>query len=305
MRPTLKQMQYLVAIADRGSFRNTAALMNVSQPSLSNQIQDMELELRTRLVERGRRGAILIPAGEDVVRAARGILNSVERMKDNATRSSSSLSGRIRLGVIPSIGPYLLPHVTGTLHAMHPDLRISVQDQRTIVLDRMLKEGKVDVLISTREDHANTQSIKLFEEELWIGVAPDSPLANRKSPVKLDELAGQQLLSIGPGNQINLAIQNLAKLSGAFVSSEYEGNGLDATRIMAAMGAGVAVLPSLYALLEARRDQDLCVRKIKDISTSRTISLVWRDTSPLEDDFEALAGVVKEVAAKLLNEQIG
>ena len=188
---------------------------------------------------------------------------------------------------------------------MHPDLRISVQDQRTIVLDRMLKEGKVDVLISTREDHANTQSIKLFEEELWIGVAPDSPIAKRKSPVKLDELAGQQLLSIGPGNQINLAIQNLAKLSGAFVSSEYEGNGLDATRIMAAMGAGVAVLPSLYALLEARRDQDLCVRKIKDIRTSRTISLVWRDTSPLENDFEALAGVVKEVAAKLLNEQIG
>ena len=302
MRPTLKQLQYLVAIADRGSFRNAASLMNVSQPSLSNQIRDLEVELKAELVERSRKGAVLTPAGESVVRAARDIIHSVERLKNNVSRCSNTLSGRIRLGVIPSIGPYLLPHVTGKLHAMHPNLRINVQDQRTTVLDRMLSDGRVDVLISTHEDHANTHATKLFKEELWIGVAPDSPLASKKTPVRLEELEGQQLLSIGPGNQINLAIQNLAKLSGAFVSSEYEGNGLDATRIMAAMGAGVAVLPSLYALLEASRDQDLCVRKIKDARTSRTISLIWRDTSPLVADFEALAAVVREVAKKLLAE---
>lgn len=302
MRPTLRQMQYLVAIADRGSFRNAASIMNVSQPSLSNQVQDMERELETPLVERGRNGAVLTPAGEETVRAAREILNSVERMKDHARQSTSALAGRLRMGVIPSIGPYLLPHVTGKLHAMYPSLRISVQDQRTTLLERMLNEGRVDVLISTHEDHANTNATKLFQEDLWICVAPDSPLATSSGPIELHELEGQQLLSIGPGNQINLAIQNLAKLSGAFVSSEYEGNGLDATRIMAAMGAGVAVLPSLYALQEARRDNDLCVRKVDDARTSRTISLVWRDTSPLVSDFEALAVVIKEMAERLLIE---
>lgn len=302
MRPTLKQMQYLVAIADSGSFRNAASLMHVSQPSLSNQIRDMELELNSDLVERSRRGAILTPAGEKVVREVRAILHSVERLKDHASQKPDVLSGRIRLGVLPSIGPYLLPRVTSKLHAMHPDLRISIQDQRTSVLDRMLSDGIVDVLISTREDHANTHSTKLFEEELWIGVAPDSPLASKRLSVNLGELAGQELLSIGPGNQINLAIHNLAKLSGAYVNSEYEGNGLDATRIMAAMGGGIAVMPSLYALLEASRDRDLCVRKIKDARTSRTISLVWRDTSPLANDFGALADVIREVARDLLAE---
>ncbi|MEM7428878.1 MAG: LysR substrate-binding domain-containing protein [Pseudomonadota bacterium] len=302
MRPTLRQMQYLIAIAERGTFRSAASAMNVSQPSLSNQIQDMEQVLDTRLVERGRNGALLTPAGVEVVRSAREILNSVERMKDTAWQNSGPLAGRIRLGVIPSIGPYLLPHVTGKLHSMYPDLRINIQDQRTSVLDRMLDEGRVDVLLSTREDHANTHSTRLFVEDLWICVAPDSPLAASRGPLRLEELEGQQLLSIGPGNQINLAIQNLAKLSGAFVSSEYEGNGLDATRIMAAMGAGIAVLPSLYALQEARRDQNLCVRKIQDVRTSREISLVWRSTSPMASDFEALAAVIKEVAETLLVE---
>ncbi len=99
-------------------------------------------------------------------------------------------------------------------------------------------------------------------------------------------------LNIGPGYQINMAIQNLAKLARARDSSEYEGHGLDATRTMAAMKAGIAILPSLYALQKESRDQDLCVRKIQDVRTSRAISLVWRDTSLLADDFEALAVVV-------------
>ena len=126
MRPTLRQLQYLVAISETGRFNEAARRMNVSQPSLSAQVANMELELNTHLVERGRHGAIMTPAGEDVVRRARLILRQVEELKIASGADESTLSGRMRLGVIPSVGPYLLPNATKELHRMFPDLRLGV-----------------------------------------------------------------------------------------------------------------------------------------------------------------------------------
>lgn len=300
MRPTLKQLQYLVAIAETGKFADAARLMNVSQPSLSTQLADMEFELDTTLIERGRHGATLTPIGEETVQRARLILASVEELKAHASAGVTGFSGRLRLGVIPTVGPYLLPSVTSKLHVLYPEFRISVQEERTIDLDQRLREGQVDTLISTAEDHENTESIALFTEDLWICVAPDHPLANQNGPIKPAALKGQSLLSLGQGHNLNMTIREVARLSGAFVSHEYEGTSLDAIRQMAAMGAGVAVLPSLYALVEARRDQALSVRRIDHAVARREISLVWRDTSPLRDQMSELAEILREVARDLI-----
>ena len=124
MRPTLRQLQYLVAISETGKFNLAARRMNVSQPSLSAQIADMEAELNATLVERGRHGAVMTPAGEQVVRRARQILHLVEELKAMHTGGPDGLSGHIRLGVIPSVGPYLLPNATKALHQMFPQLRL-------------------------------------------------------------------------------------------------------------------------------------------------------------------------------------
>ncbi|MDJ0612528.1 MAG: LysR substrate-binding domain-containing protein [Rhizobiaceae bacterium] len=300
MRPTLKQLQYLVAIAETGKFADAARMMNVSQPSLSTQLADMEFELDTVLIERGRHGATLTPIGEDTVQRARVILASVEELKAHAVAGSDGFSGRMRLGVIPTVGPYLLPSVTSKLHGQYPDFRISVQEERTIDLDQRLREGQVDTLISTAEDHENTHSVPLFTEDLWICVAPDHPLAKEQGPIGPKELKGLSLLSLGHGHNLNLAIREVARLSGAFVSHEYEGTSLDAIRQMAAMGAGVAVLPSLYALVEARRDQALSVRRIDHPVARRQISLVWRDTSPMREQMGELAEILREVAGELI-----
>lgn len=300
MRPTLKQMQYLVAIADTGKFNEAARVMNVSQPSLSTQIADMELELKVKLVERGRNGAILTTAGEDTVRRARAILRLVEELKATTQSGGGILSSRIRLGVIPSVGPYLLPEVTKVLHRQYPDLRMSVIEERTIEIDRLLRDGRLDTIISTAEDHPDSISIPLFRENLWICVPPDSPLAGTVGEVSLSELKGMPLLSLEHGHHLNLAIHDLARQSGAFISREYEGTSLDAIRQMAAMGAGVAILPSLYALVEASRDTSLVVRRIKHKNTTRQISLIWRQTSPLKESLTQLAEVFKSSAHKLL-----
>jgi len=304
MRPTLRQLQYLVAISETGRFNEAAKRMNVSQPSLSAQVVDMELELKASLVERGRHGAMMTPLGEDIVRRARLILRQVEELKTVSNAGDTILSGRIRLGVVPTVGPYLLPKVTRELHQMFPDLRLAVYEGRTIDIDEQLRDGRLDVLISTAEDHPASNGIKLFEEALWVCVPTDAPMANRNTPVKLCDLKGHSLLTLGHGHHLNAAIHELAKQSGAFVSTEYEGTSLDAIRQMAAMGAGIAILPSLYALVEARRDNALVVRRIDHPKAKRNISLIWRETSPLKEKFEQLAETLTNAADKILQLQV-
>ena len=128
MKPTLRQLQYIVAIADTGRFGAAAKEVNVSQPSLSAQVSDVEARLGVILVERGRNGAVLTPMGQDFVRRARIILQQVEDLKAAMSFSDGAMVGRLRLGVLPSIGPYLLPTTVKLLHARYPELRMSASD---------------------------------------------------------------------------------------------------------------------------------------------------------------------------------
>lgn len=305
MRPTLRQMQYLVAIADTGKFGEAARRVGVSQPSLSAQIADMEATLGAVLIERGRMGAYLSPVGEEVLRRARFILRDVEDLKAVAGRREKTLTGRIRLGLLPTICAYLLPGATKELHANYPDLRLSVREERTIDLEAHLHEGQLDAVVSTVEAHVQVNHEVLFREALWVCAAPDDPLAQARGPIKLSALQDRELLTLGYGHRLNMIIQELAKASGAHVSTEYEGTSLDAIRQMAEMGAGVAVLPSLYAHTEAQRDPDLVVRRIDDAMATREIALIWRDSSPLADDLLQLARVFKRVAEQILTQGDG
>lgn len=300
MRPTFRQLQYLVAVADTGRFHEAARLMNVSQPSLSAQIADAENQLGVVLLERGRNGAILTPAGEEIVRRARVILTQMEDLKAVAHQSKGALAGRYRLGTVPTIGPYFLPSAVKELHRLYPELLMSVREERTIDLEEKLNDGRLDMIISTPEDHVHAKSMPLFEETLYVCAAQDDVLSTGSGPVSLKELKGRELLSLGHGHRLSVTIQKLADAAGAHVSAEYEGTSLDAVRQMSAMGAGVAVLPNLYAILEAQRDPTQIVRPIQHTFASRPISLLWRAGSPLGTAIEELGGVLRSVAKTLL-----
>jgi len=303
MRPTLRQMQYLIAIADTGKFGDAARHVNVSQPSLSAQIAEMEVSLGVQLVERSRRGAMLTIAGQELVRRARNILREVEDLKAVARFGRAELSGRLRLGVLPTVGPYLLPLASGDLHKRFPDLRLSVREERTIDLDEHLQAGEFDTIISSAIDHENVHHEVLFSERLYVCAPAEDPLSQGEGPVRLKDLKGHALLTLGQGHRLNAIIRELAAASGAVVSSEYEGTSLDAIRLMAEMGAGVAVLPSLYALSEARRNKGLNARLIDHPLARREVSLIWRDTSPLAASLKGLAGPLRAAADKVLRNE--
>lgn len=302
MRPTLRQLQYLVAIADTGHFGEAAKRVHVSQPSLSAQVATMEAELGATLVERGRHGALLTPKGKEAVRRARLILRDLEDLKASARHEPEHLTGQLRLGVLPTIGPYLLPPAARRLHTSYPDLRFSVREERPTDLEVHLHEGLFDTVISTADDHPNCKSRLLFEDKLWICMAPDDFLARASGPVRLADLKGRELLSLGywHWHSLDLKVQAIAKASGAHVSAEYEGTTLDAIRQMAEMGAGLAILPSLYALIEVQRDPHMIIRRIDDPLATRQISLIWRETSPLDANLTTLAEIFREVAADIL-----
>ncbi len=300
MKPTLRQMEYLVAIADTGTFGEAAKRTFVSQPSLSAQVKDMELHIGASLLERGRHGALLTPIGEEMVKRARIVLRQVEEMKVLGREAEGTLAGRVKLGVLPTVGPYLLPQATRKLHKAYPDLRLFVREERTVDLQDHLASGEFDVIISTPEDHLDTKTLPLVKENIYICVAPDDPLAESRKPVSIADLKGREFLTLGHGHKFTTVVQNLASLAEATTSGEYEGTSLDTIRQMAAMGGSVAVLPSLYAISEAKRDPQLIVRPIDHPTAQRQISLIWRRSSPLANKFEKVGEVFTEVAATIM-----
>ena len=290
MRPTLRQLQYLVALQETLQFRLAAEKCGVSQPALSSQIASMETEFGVTLVERGASGVRFTPAGDEAVRRARNILREMNNMRDAVRTSNSALGGRLNLGVLPSIGAYFLPTATRALQTEYPDLRLYVQEGDTHALQTHLMDGHFDCVLSTATDHPDTCSTPILTETLWICTAQDHPLMQGTSPVSIDALRGETLVCLDSSFHLTTISERLADIAGAYISEEYRGGSLDAVRQVAMMGNGIAVLPSLYALGEATRDSNVTVRKIDHPEAIHPIVFSWRRSSPLESGLQELAG---------------
>lgn len=303
MRPTLRQLQYVVAVAETGRFHEAAKRLHVSQPSLSAQISAVEQQLGVQLIERGRNGAMMTAQGEEFVRRARLVLRDVKELKAAMTSTEGTLSGRIRLGVLPSVGPYLLPPVVRDLHRSFPDLRLIVEEHWTDRLNARLLEGTLDCIISTPEDHSDLTASVLFEEHLWICAAPDDDLAGT-GPVYLSDLKGREILSVGQNHRLSRTVRELADAAEANISGVFSGTSLDAIRHMAATGAGIAILPAIYALSEARRDADLVLRPLDHPKAERRVALIWRPTSPMAESFRQMADILRTDAQTILENDL-
>lgn len=304
MRPTLRQLEYIVAIADTGQVSLAASKLNVSQPSLSAQISEVEQDLGARLFQRGRAGAKITPVGEDVVRRARKILHDIQDLR-TAAQGGGIFQGRLRLGVLPSIGPYLLPGVVRRLHREHPSFRLIIREESTRDLDEGLRSGRLDMIISTPEDHPGTDQTKLFNERLWAAFARDHPLnptrhAAPHNRIALRALQGETFLTLGTGHRLSHVVAGLAATAGGRVSDEYEGTSLDAIRLMAATGAGVAILPSIYAATETRRGTDVDLAQIDDGAAQRQIALIGPRLPEPRQGSDVLAEALRSEAAQIM-----
>ncbi len=289
IRPTLRQLQYFVAVADHGAFGPAAAALAVSQPSLSKQLAVMEEEIGASLFERTSRKVKLTSLGEKLLPRGRAILQEAREFRAIARGSIGLFGDRLSIGVLPSIGAYFMPAANRLLHNLYPELRLVVREGSTINLLSMLKEGRLDAVIGTPTNNPDFASKTLFSETLWACAASDDPFSRTTAPLSIGELRDKPLLSLSPDFRLAEIVERIAEAAGAYVNRDYQGASLDAVRQMAVMGAGVAILPSLYALAEAVRDPEFIVRRIDYSEAKHDIALLWRRSSPITDDCIKLA----------------
>ncbi|MEM7059755.1 MAG: LysR substrate-binding domain-containing protein [Pseudomonadota bacterium] len=288
-RPTLRQLQCFVAVAEHQAFGEAANALAMSQPALSKQIAVMEEELGVTLFERTSRRVSLTALGDALVVRARAILQEMREFRAIAQGSLGLFGDRLAIGVLPSIGAYFMPIANRLLHRLYPNLRLAVHEGSTRQLLAMLEDGRLDVVIGTPQTDPDFISHPLFSETLWACAAADDPLSQETGPITLSDLANNPLITVSPNFQLADIVERLAEIAGTHMSRDYQGATLDAARQMAVMGAGVAVLPSLYALAEAVRDPEFVVRRIEHPLAKHDIALLWRKSTPREPDCLQLA----------------
>lgn len=296
---TLRQLQYAVAVAETLSFSRAAERCHVSQPSLSNQLAQLEAALGVRLFERDRRHVLATAAGEPILERARAILREVDDLVDLAQRSADPLTGTIRLGVIPTLSPYLVSAIRPALRRAFPRLTLRWIEDKTDALVKRLAGGELDGALLALETHLGDLEHEVIGYDPFVLAAPAGhPLAASSRPATRRDLEGENVLLLDDGHCFR--DQALAFCSAAGSEElEFRATSLPTLAQMVADGAGVTLLPQLAVAAEARRAR-LSVRPFADPAPGRTIALAWRRRSPLGPALQRLAAAARDAKTGLL-----
>ncbi|MEZ0469420.1 DNA-binding transcriptional regulator OxyR [Luteimonas salinilitoris] len=295
----LRDLRYLVALADHRHFGHAAAACFVSQPTLSTQIRKLEEELGVVLVERAPRKVMLTPAGHEAAERARRIVAEVEQMKEAARRNRDPEAGTVRLGMFPTLGPYLLPHVIPRLRERFPQLELLLVEEKSDVLLTRLRDGRLDAgLLALPVHDEQLHAEFLFEEPFLLAVPGRHPLAQRDS-LALRELSEQRLLLLEDGHCLREQALEVCHLGGAGERSEFRATSLETLRQMVAADVGVTLLPMLAVKPPVARSDNIHLLDFHDSRPSRRIAMVWRRSSAMEGFLLRLAEVFRQLPADL------
>lgn len=291
---TFRQLQCLVAVADLLHFRRAAERLNLSQPALSAQVAQLEDHLGVLLLERTRRRVLLTPVGREVAERARAILRDVADLEEAARQAQAPLSGTLRMGVLRTLGPYLLPHMLAAMRSRYPDLKLYLREEPRAQLLADLAHGDLDVVLvhNAPRDDDHLSVVPLFREPLWAVLPLGHPLAG-KPVLEPADLAGEQMILLELGDGLREPGLTLCKAAGASEHPDFRATSLDALRQMVATGLGSTLLPGLYVEAEALADSQIAVRPFRQ-PPSRAIDLAWRRTTSRVQDFRLFAKLVEE-----------
>jgi Transcriptional regulator len=296
----LRDLQYLVALADHRHFGRAAAASFISQPTLSTQVRKLEEELGVTLVERAPRKVMLTPAGREVAERARRILAEVEQLKEAARRTIDPEAGSVRLGIFPTLGPYLLPHVMPQVRERFPRLELLLVEEKSPELLRRLHEGKLDAALLALPLHDDQLHVEfLFEEPFLLAVPAQHRLADRPTLV-LSDLSRERLLLLEDGHCLRDQALDVCQLAGASEKSEFQATSLETLRQMVAANVGVTLLPALAVQPPVARSEDIRLLSFRDSHPSRRIAMAWRKTSAMGAFLGQLARVFRELPPGLL-----
>ncbi|MCM2355137.1 MAG: LysR substrate-binding domain-containing protein [Arenimonas sp.] len=296
----LRDLRYLVALADLRHFGRAAEACHVSQPTLSTQIRKLEEELGVSLVERAPRHVMLTPAGQDIALRARRVLAEVEQMRETARRTADPEAGSVRLGLFPTLGPYLLPHVVPRIRRRFPRLELLLVEEKTETILHMLRDGKLDAAVLALPLHEDwTESEFLFEEPFLLAVPEGHPLSGRHD-LSLADLGDQHLLLLEEGHCLRDQALEVCGLAGAGEKEGFRATSLETLRQMVAAGVGVTLLPVLAVKPPVPPSANLRLLPFRNPPPSRRLALVWRKSSAMAAFLHDLAGELRDLPADLL-----
>lgn len=302
---TLRQLTYFAALAENRHYRRAAERVGISQPSLSQQIVGLEAALGVTLVERGQRGAVLTPQGRMILAQTLRVLEETEHLKALAQDARDGVTGTIRLGSTPTLGPYLLPHVMRRLHAAYPEVKVVIRDAPPAALQDELLTGQQDLILTQLPvPSGDVTAMRLFREPLKLAMALDHPLAKRET-IRDADLAGVDVLSLSDAYRLHAQVAGLCEDLGATLRRDYEGTSLDALRQMTALNMGVSFLPALYVRSEASREAgDVIVKPFRSGRLTRSIGLAWRRRSAHIRIIQKLATIISDVVRETFADHV-
>lgn len=295
---SLRQLQYVVAVAKELSFRRAAQRCHVAQPSLSAQIADLEARLGSALFERDRRRVLVTPFGHEFVRRAEEILRAGGDLVEWAKRTHDFLSQTVRIGVIPTVSPYLLPQVAAAFRASYRGLKVLWIEEKTELLVQALGTGTLDAALLALEADLGEVEHEVIGTDPFVLAAPlGHRLSQKRGPVHATELSGSDVLLLDEGHCLRK--QALSFCASANTHElEVRATSLGTLAQMVSGGAGVTLLPSIAVATEAKRAK-LVIRNFRAPAPARTLALVWRRRSPHGQALRKLAATARQAFERL------
>lgn len=292
--PTLRQLEYIVALADTGQFVEAAKQCAVSQPALSKQVQQVEEMLEVELFERSRPRVIVTPAGQEIVRRARRLLSQARELVNAASSFSGARHGTVRLGVIPTIAPYGLPGLLAKLRRLFPEVSFAIQELQTEVLVKQLRAGTIDLGLLARPFEDKGLSGPDLIVEPFVLVAPTGHPLSVPEAIAPREIAGASLILMEDGHCLRDQAIDVCRVAGTPPATSVTAASVATLVRMVESGLGATLLPASALSTEVRAGQDLVARSFGESPPGRTLTLQWRATSPNAPWFVEVGGVLRE-----------
>ncbi|MDF2866652.1 MAG: DNA-binding transcriptional regulator OxyR [Gammaproteobacteria bacterium] len=272
----LRDLTYLIKVAELRHFGKAAQACFVSQPTLSMQLKKLEEHLGVTLLERNNKRVMLTPIGEQLVQRARRVLQEVEELQRLAKNAQDPYAKTLRLGVIPTLAPYLLPKVMQPINQAFPKLILQLFEAQTTVLLQKLKSAELDAaLLALPLEENNLESCELYQEPFYLAVSNNHPLAAKKQ-VDYDTLVGQSLLLLDDGHCLREQALDVCQLLGASEQQNFRATSLETLRQMVSVGSGITLMPKMAI---RKGDKQIVYLPFTKPQPSRRIGIVWRTTS--------------------------
>jgi LysR family hydrogen peroxide-inducible transcriptional activator len=287
----LRDLKYLVSLAELKHFGKAAEACFISQPALSIQIKKLEKYLGVQLLERNNKSVLLTDIGQTIAEQASLVLQEAEKIRELAKIAKDPLAGELKLGVIPTLGPYLLPHIMPKLSQLFPKIAFYLFEEQTHTLEEKLRHGKIDAaILATPMHEANISQYPLFEEKFLLAIPSAHPLAKQKK-AKLEDIQQTGLLLLEDGHCLRDQVLSFCQYSTDIEKQNFRATSLETLRHMVIAGTGLTLMPELACHPHKK------INYIPFIGSqpSRQISLCWRTSSAKKSLLQALAQQIKHI----------